>query len=76
MAARILNEHLELFIDLSDIAKNMSIMSQKELSEKDKYGLVLENFHEMKEDINIVVKFDLKIPSLSLPGILKISFTD
>ncbi len=36
MAARILNEHLELFIDLSDIAKNMSIMSQKELSEKDK----------------------------------------
>ena len=36
MAARILNEHLEMFIDLSDIAKNMSIMSQKELSEKDK----------------------------------------
>ena len=36
MAARILNEHLELFIDLSGIAKNMSIMSQKELSEKDK----------------------------------------
>ena len=36
MAARILNEHLELFIDLSEIAKNMSIMSQKELSEKDK----------------------------------------
>ena len=36
MAARILNEHLEMFIDLSDIAKNMSIMSQKEMSEKDK----------------------------------------
>ena len=36
MAARILNEHLEMFIDLSDIAKNMSIMSQKQLSEKDK----------------------------------------
>ena len=36
MAARILNEHLEMFIDLSEIAKNMSIMSQKELSEKDK----------------------------------------
>ena len=29
-----------------------------ELSEKDKYGLVLENFHEMKEDMNIVVKFE------------------
>ena len=28
------------------------------LSEKDKYGLVLDNFHEMKEDINIVVKFE------------------
>ena len=36
MAARILDEHLELFIDLSEIAKNMSIMSQKELSERDK----------------------------------------
>lgn len=36
LAAKILNEHLEMFIDLSDIAKNMSIMSQKELSEKDK----------------------------------------
>ena len=36
MAAKILYEHLDLFIDLSDIAKNMSIMSQKELSEKDK----------------------------------------
>lgn len=36
MAARILNEHLEMFIDLSDIAKNMSIMSQKESSKKDK----------------------------------------
>ena len=29
-----------------------------ELTEKDKYGLVLENFHEMKEDMNIVVKFE------------------
>ena len=29
-----------------------------ELTEKDKYGLVLDNFHEMKEDINIVVKFE------------------
>ena len=28
-----------------------------ELTEKDKYGLVLENFHEMKEDMNVVVKF-------------------
>lgn len=36
LAAKILNEHLNLFIDLSDIAKNMSIMSQKEMSEKDK----------------------------------------
>jgi len=36
MAARILDEHLELFIDLSEIAKNMSIMSQKELSERDR----------------------------------------
>lgn len=36
MAAKILNEHLELFIDLSEIAKTMSIMSQKELSMKDK----------------------------------------
>lgn len=36
LAAKILNEHLDMFIDLSDIAKNMSIMSQKELSEKDK----------------------------------------
>ncbi len=36
LAAKILNEHLEMFIDLSDIAKNMSIMSQKEMSEKDK----------------------------------------
>ncbi len=36
MAARILNEHLEMFIDLSEIAKTMSIMSQKELSLKDK----------------------------------------
>ena len=36
MAARILNEHLEMFIDLSEIAKSMSIMSQKELSMKDK----------------------------------------
>lgn len=36
MAAKILNEHLEMFIDLSEIAKTMSIMSQKELSMKDK----------------------------------------
>lgn len=36
MAAKILNEHLEMFIDLSEIAKIMSIMSQKELSMKDK----------------------------------------
>ncbi|MBR5227567.1 MAG: DNA-directed RNA polymerase subunit alpha [Clostridia bacterium] len=36
MAAKILNEHLEMFIDLSEIAKNMSIMSQKESSKKDK----------------------------------------
>lgn len=36
MSAKILDEHLNLFIDLSDIAKNMSIMAQKELSEKDK----------------------------------------
>ena len=36
MAAKILNEHLELFIDLSEIAKTMSIMSKKELSKKDK----------------------------------------
>lgn len=36
MSAKILNEHLEMFIDLSEIAKTMSIMSQKELSLKDK----------------------------------------
>lgn len=36
LSARILDEHLNLFMDLSDIAKNMSIMAQKELSEKDK----------------------------------------
>lgn len=36
MAAKILNEHLEMFIDLSEIARTMSIMSQKELSMKDK----------------------------------------
>ena len=36
MAAKILSEHLEMFIDLSEIAKNMSIMSQKESSKKDK----------------------------------------
>ena len=36
MAAKILYEHLELFIDLSEIAKTMSIMSKKELSMKDK----------------------------------------
>jgi DNA-directed RNA polymerase subunit alpha len=36
MAARILNEHLEMFIDLSEIAKTMSIMSKKELTLKDK----------------------------------------
>ena len=36
MAAKILNEHLEMFIDLSEIAKNMSIMSQKESTKKDK----------------------------------------
>jgi len=36
MAARILNEHLELFIDLSEIAKTMSIMSHKEISKRDK----------------------------------------
>lgn len=36
MAARILDEHLALFIDLSEIAKTMSIMSQKELSLRDK----------------------------------------
>ena len=36
MAAKIINEHLEMFIDLSEIAKTMSIMSQKELSLKDK----------------------------------------
>ncbi|MEG0072977.1 MAG: DNA-directed RNA polymerase subunit alpha [Clostridia bacterium] len=36
LAAKILNEHLDMFIDLSDIARNMSIMSQKEMSEKDK----------------------------------------
>ena len=36
MAAKILNEHLEMFIDLSEIAKNMSIMSQKEMSMRDK----------------------------------------
>lgn len=36
MAAKILSEHLTLFIDLSEIAKTMSIMSKKELSKKDK----------------------------------------
>lgn len=36
MAARILDEHLELFIDLSEIAKTMSIMSHKEISKRDR----------------------------------------
>lgn len=36
MAAKILSEHLSLFIDLSEIAKTMSIMSKKEMSKKDK----------------------------------------
>ncbi|MBR1884750.1 MAG: DNA-directed RNA polymerase subunit alpha [Clostridia bacterium] len=36
MAAKILYEHLEMFIDLSEIAKTMSIMSHKEISKKDK----------------------------------------
>ncbi len=36
MAAKILNEHLELFIDLSEIAKTMSIMSHKEISKRDR----------------------------------------
>ncbi|MCX8074223.1 MAG: DNA-directed RNA polymerase subunit alpha [Clostridia bacterium] len=36
LAAKILNEHLVLFVDLSEIAKTMSIMSKKELSLKDK----------------------------------------
>ena len=36
LAAKILSEHLALFIDLSEIAKTMSIMSKKELSKKDK----------------------------------------
>lgn len=36
MAAKILSEHLALFIDLSEIAKTMSIMSKKEMSKKDK----------------------------------------
>ena len=46
MAARILDEHLALFIDLSDIAQTMSIMSQKELSEKDRLlGAVIEDLN-------------------------------
>ncbi len=36
MAAKILDEHLSLFIDLSEIAKTMSIMSHKEISKRDK----------------------------------------
>lgn len=36
MAAKILNEHLDLFIDLSEIAKTMSIMSHKEISKRDR----------------------------------------
>ena len=35
MSAKVLYEHLDLFIDLSDIAKNMSIMAQKEISKRD-----------------------------------------
>lgn len=46
MAAKILDEHLTLFIDLSDIAQTMSIMSQKELSEKDRLlGAVIEDLN-------------------------------
>ena len=46
MAARILDEHLALFIDLSDLAQTMSIMSQKELSEKDRLlGAVIEDLN-------------------------------
>lgn len=36
MAAKILSEHLLLFIDLSEIAKTMSIMSHREISEREK----------------------------------------
>lgn len=36
MAAKILSEHLEIFIDLSEIAQTMSIMSKKEMSERDR----------------------------------------
>ncbi|MEG1008738.1 MAG: DNA-directed RNA polymerase subunit alpha [Clostridia bacterium] len=36
MAAKVLCEHLELFIDLSEIAKNMSLMSHQETSKRDK----------------------------------------
>lgn len=36
MSAKVLTEHLEIFVDLSEIAKTMSIMSQKERSLRDK----------------------------------------
>ncbi len=35
-ASKILNEHLNLFINLSDVAKNAEIMVEKEVSEKEK----------------------------------------
>ncbi len=35
-ASKILNEHLNLFINLSDVAKNTEIMVEKEVSEKEK----------------------------------------
>jgi DNA-directed RNA polymerase subunit alpha len=36
MSAKILSEHLDMFIDLSEIARTMSIMSHKESSKRDK----------------------------------------
>ena len=36
MSAKILSEHLGLFIDLSEIARTMSIMSQREISKRDR----------------------------------------
>ena len=36
LAAKIMTEHLELFIDLSEISKNTQVMVEKEESKKEK----------------------------------------
>ena len=50
LAAKVLNEHLALFIDLSEIAQNTDIMVEKEQSEKEK------NLEKTIEDLELSVR--------------------